>query len=641
MPTSAASFAPSIARVALNIPVPELFDYRLSDDVTTLDLGRRVVVPFGQKKKVGVIMELAEHSDIPHGRLKTPLALDRDTPALPPDILQLCRFCAAYYHHPIGPITHLALPTALRQVQTCAPSSPTYYRLSTQGKHALPSALPARSRLQRILFERLSNQDWTSKASLQELGENFNPILRRWQEQGWLERQQRLASGHPPTTPASIPQLNEEQQAAASALARPGFRTNLLFGITGSGKTEVYLRLIETVLARGRQVLVLAPEINLTPQLTARFTDRFPGVPIAGLHSGLAEGERLARWLSASRGEARIVLGTRLAVFTPLPDLGLIIVDEEHDASFSQQDGLRYSARDLAVYRAQSRGTPVVLGSATPSLETWRNVTQKRYGLFRLGQRAVPGASLPQIELVDTRVHKPVDGLAPKTLMALRETLADGGQALVFINRRGYAPALVCPACRWSAPCPRCSARLVLHLRASRLKCHHCGHEEAIPAACPSCGNSSLKPSGHGTQRLEAALAETLPQARILRVDRDATRRKGSWEAMQQRIHAGDANLLVGTQLLSKGHDFPGLNLVAVINADAALFAQDFRAAERLFAQLLQVSGRAGRTGDSGRVLVQTGFPEHPLYQHLLKHDFEGYAEILLTERQQTGFPPF
>ncbi len=641
MPSSAGSSAPSIARVALNVPIPELFDYRLPAGVTSQDLGRRVIVPFGQKKKVGVLMELAADSDISASRLKTVLEVDRGIPALPPDVLQLCRFCAGYYHHPIGPITHLALPTALRQLQVCSPSGTTHYKLSAQGKHALPTGLPVRAPLQTILFERLNSQDWTSKAALQELGGNLNPILKRWEDLGWLEKQQRLLLGRSPVAPASMPQLNAEQQAAASALAYPGFRANLLFGITGSGKTEVYLRLIETVLARGQQVLVLAPEINLTPQLTARFVGRFPGLPIAGLHSGLAEGERLAHWLSASRGEARIVLGTRLAVFTPLPDLGLIIVDEEHDASFSQQDGLRYSARDLAVYRAQLRDAPVVLGSATPSLETWRNVAQERYGLFRLGQRAVPGAVLPQIELVDTRVHKPVDGLAPKTLMALRETLAGGGQALVFINRRGYAPALVCPTCRWAAPCPRCSARLVLHLRAGRLKCHHCGHEETIPAACPSCGNTELKPSGHGTQRLEAALTEALPQARILRVDRDATRRKGSWDAMQQRIHAGDANLLVGTQLLSKGHDFPGLNLVAVINADAALFAQDFRAAERLFAQLLQVSGRAGRTGDSGRVLVQTGFPEHPLYQHLLKHDFEGYAEILLTERQQTGFPPY
>ncbi|MGA9992896.1 MAG: primosomal protein N' [Thiobacillaceae bacterium] len=635
------SWCPSIARVALSVPIPTLFDYLLPTAITDEDLGRRVIVPFGRKKTVGVLMELAAHSDIPSGRLKALLAIDRDTLALPQDILQLCRFCAAYYHHPIGLISHLALPTALRRVQACAPSTYIHYRLSPQGKRTLTETLRARAHLQKALFERLNQGDWTSKEALQALGGNLNPILKRWEELGWLETHERLLLGLPGPGPASIPQLNAQQEAAAAALALPGFRANLLFGITGSGKTEVYLRLIETVLGRGQQVLVLAPEINLTPQLIARFAGRFPNIPIARLHSGLAEGERLAHWLAASRGEARIVLGTRLAVFTPLPDLGLLIVDEEQDASFSQQDGLRYSARDLAVYRAQLRNAPVVLGSATPALETWHNVRGQRYGLYRLDQRAVPGASLPAIELVDARVQKPLDGLAPRIRLALEETLSDGGQALVFINRRGYAPTLVCPACRWAAPCPRCSARLVLHLRAGRLKCHHCGHEEAIPTACPSCGNAVLRPSGHGTQRLEAALTEAFPQARILRVDRDATRRKGSWEAMQQRIHAGDANLLVGTQLLAKGHDFPGLNLVAVINADAALFAQDFRAAERLFAQLLQVSGRAGRTGDSGRVLVQTEFPEHPLYQHLLRHDFEGYAEILLTERRQTRLPPF
>ena len=641
MATPPGSPSPSIARVALSVPIPALFDYRLPAGITDEDLGRRVIVPFGRKKMVGVLMDFAAHSDIPSARLKTLLAIDREALALPQDILQLCRFCAAYYHHPIGPITQLALPTALRRVQACAPSTYTHYRLSPQGKCTLPEILPARAHLQKTLFERLTEGGWTSRAALQALGGNLNPILKRWEELGWLEKHERLLLGLPTAGPAFMPQLNAQQDAAAATLARPGFRANLLFGITGSGKTEVYLRLIETVLGRGQQVLVLAPEINLTPQLTARFAGRFPDISIARLHSGLAEGERLAHWLAASRGEARIVLGTRLAVFTPLPDLGLIIVDEEHDASFSQQDGLRYSARDLAVYRAQLRNAPVVLGSATPALETWHNVRGQRYGLYRLGQRAVPGASLPTIELIDTRVQKPLDGLAPKTRLALQETLAGGGQALVFINRRGYAPALVCPACRWAAPCPRCSARLVLHLRASRLKCHHCGHEESIPTTCPSCGSSGLKPSGHGTQRLEAALTEAFPQARILRVDRDATRRKGSWEAMQQRIHAGDANLLVGTQLLAKGHDFPGLNLVAVVNADAALFAQDFRAGERLFAHLLQVSGRAGRTGDSGRVLVQTEFPEHPLYQHLLRHDFEGYAEILLTERRQTRFPPY
>jgi primosomal protein N' (replication factor Y) len=644
MANSSGTSSLTIGRVALNVPIPGLFDYLLPTCIGPEDIGRRVVVPFGRKKMVGVLLDLTSQTDIAATRLKTILEIDREVLALSDDILQLCRFCATYYHHPIGPIIQLALPTALRRVKIIKPNNATYYRLAEQGKRTLSNSLSPRAHLQKSLFEHLRDQGWVNKSALQGLGSsssNINTLLKGWEESGWLEKQERLALSTPDASPAIIPQLNAEQMEAASKLAQPGFHTNLLYGITGSGKTEVYLRLIEIVLARGQQVLVLAPEINLTPQLTSRFVSRFPGIPISRLHSGLAEGERFAHWLAASQGESRIVLGTRLAVFTPMPELGLIIVDEEHDASFSQQDGLRYSARDLAVYRTQLRNVPAVLGSATPSLETWHNVRQKRYGLYRLSQRAIFGARLPKIELIDTRVQKPVDGLAPKTRQAIQSTLAEGGQALVFINRRGYAPALVCPACSWAAPCHRCSARLVLHLRAGRLKCHHCGHEENVPASCPSCGSTELKPSGHGTQRLEAALAESFPETRILRVDRDATRRKGSWEAMQQQIHAGEANLLVGTQLLAKGHDFPGLNLVAVVNADAALFAQDFRASERLFAQLLQVSGRAGRAGDSGRVLIQTGFPEHPLYQHLLKHDFEGYAEILLREREQTGFPPY
>jgi primosomal protein N' (replication factor Y) (superfamily II helicase) len=641
MANSSRTSAPTIGRVALNVPIPGLFDYLLPASAGSKDIGRRVIVPFGRKRMVGALMEVALQSDIAATRLKLIEEIDRGMPALPDDILQLCRFCAAYYHHPIGPILQLALPTALRRVEVIRPSNDTYYQLTELGKRTLSDSLLPRAHLQRSLFERLRDQGWVSRSALQDLSSNVGPLLMRWEESGWLEKQERLAMGAAGTPPTIVPELNAEQIEAAANLAQPGYRTNLLYGITGSGKTEVYLRLIKLVLARGQQVLVLAPEINLTPQLTARFISRFPGIPISHLHSGLAEGERFAHWLAATRGESRIVLGTRLAVFTPMPELGLIIVDEEHDASFSQQDGLRYSARDLAVYRAQLRNLPAVLGSATPSLETWHNVRQRRYGLYRLSKRAVLGASLPKIELVDTRVQKPQDGLAPRTREALQTTLQQGGQALVFINRRGYAPALVCPTCSWAAPCHRCSARLVLHLRAGRLKCHHCGHEEDLPTSCPSCGNMELKPSGHGTQRLEAALAESFPEARILRVDRDATRRKGSWETMQQQIHAGEANLLVGTQLLAKGHDFPGLNLVAVVNADAALFAQDFRASERQFSQLLQVSGRAGRAGDSGLVLIQTGFPEHPLYQHLLNHDFEGYAEILLREREQTSFPPF
>jgi primosomal protein N' (replication factor Y) len=410
-------------------------------------------------------------------------------------------------------------------------------------------------------------------------------------------------------------------------------------GVTGSGKTEVYLHLIAEVLAHGRQALVLVPEINLTPQLEALVRARFPATLIVSLHSGLNESERLRGWLAAQAGEAGIVLGTRLAIFTPLPALGLIVVDEEHDASFKQMDGLRYSARDLALVRAKRRAIPIVLGSATPALETFHNAATGAYRALALSQ---PVNAMPaEIEYVDTRNAPLIDGLSQELLRAIDATVKRGEQSLVFINRRGYAPVLICRSCNWTANCQRCSAKLVMHATGRRLHCHHCGHQEAIPAACPDCGNQDLLPLGQGTQRIESALARTFPAARILRVDRDSTRRKHAWEDMRRQIRAQEVDILVGTQILSKGHDFPQLNLVGVINADSSLYSTDFRASERLFARLTQVAGRAGRGATRGRVLIQTEFPQHPLYQALRRHDYPAYARELLAERKQAGFPPF
>jgi primosomal protein N' (replication factor Y) len=439
------------------------------------------------------------------------------------------------------------------------------------------------------------------------------------------------------------PLLNVEQAAAVSAVvgALGGFQTFLLFGITGSGKTEVYLNAIAAALAAGRQILLMVPEINLTPQLEARVARRFPEVPLVALHSELTEATRLRNWRAAFLGEARIVLGTRLSVFTPLPDLGLLILDEEHDASYKQQDGTRYSARDLAVVRARQQGVPVVLGSATPSLESWANAEAGRYQRLLLGQRAVSEASLPAVRIVDTRREKLVDGLSAELRAAIALRLARGEQSLLFLNRRGYAPVLACPTCGWVAPCHRCAANLVVHRADRRLRCHHCGLETPIPRACPDCGNQDIHAFGRGTQRLEEALAVHFPTARILRADRDAARSRHQWEVLAARIHAGEADLLVGTQMLAKGHDFPGLTLVGVIGADAALFAADWRAPERLFAQLMQVAGRAGRAERAGEVLVQTEHPEHPLYRALVEHDFAAFAATLLAEREVAAFPPY
>jgi primosomal protein N' (replication factor Y) len=433
-------------------------------------------------------------------------------------------------------------------------------------------------------------------------------------------------------------------QAAAVGAVREGFgrfHPVLLRGVTGSGKTEVYLRLIAEALALGRQALYLVPEIGLTPQLEARVRERFPGVAIAAAHSHLGEGERAQAWLAAQSGRARIVLGTRLAALSPMPELGLIVVDEEHDPSYKQHEGLRYSARDVAVRRAQMAGIPVVLGSATPSLESWANAKQGRYALVELGERALAGAALPAVRMVDTRADRPAEGLTDALLRALKARLARGEQSLVFLNRRGFSPVLFCRSCAWHSTCPRCSANLVLHLKAAELRCHHCGHRERVPARCPGCGSADLAPVGQGTQRIEEALATALPGARIARVDRDTTARKGAFQEVLGKVRDEKVDILVGTQMLAKGHDYPRLTLVGVVGSDGALFSADFRASERLFALLTQVAGRAGRAGTPGEVLIQTDFPTHPLYAAVAAHDYAAFADAALEERRVARFPPF
>ena len=399
--------------------------------------------------------------------------------------------------------------------------------------------------------------------------------------------------------------------------------------------------MIAEVLSRGRQALVLVPEIGLTPQLEARFRAAFPGARIALLHSALEDTARTHAWLDAARGDAQIVLGTRLAVLTPLPRLGLVVVDEEHDASFKQQEGLRYSGRDAAIVRAKFAGCPVVLGTATPSLETWFNARGGRYELLTLAERAVPGAKLPVVRTVDLRVDNAEQGLAKTAVEAIRARLARGEQSLVFINRRGYAPVLSCEACGWAAGCTRCSARLVLHSTDQKLRCHHCGAQESVPRSCPACGNVDLRPVGRGTQRVEETLAGLFPQARIVRIDRDSARRRADLARTLEGIGRGEGDILVGTQLLAKGHDFPKLTLVCVLNADSALLSTDYRSAERLFATLAQVGGRSGRREQPGEVLVQTRYPNHPMYQALIRHDYAGFAASQLAERESAGFPPF
>ena len=561
----------TIAKVALDVPLPRLFDY-LAGQADVQDIGRLVQVPFGQGEKTGLLVGLSSSSDQPADKLKPLIAVLRELPPLPEEWRALCQFAARYYHYPLGQVIALALPPMLRQGQ-----------------------LPKRTKRQAA---------------------NKEPTL-------------------------SAPPLTDEQRLAVEAItAAEGYATFLLHGVTGSGKTEVYLHAIAKVLDAGRQALMLVPEIALTPQLTARVQERFPGRQIVASHSGVAAAARTSSFLAAWHGEADIVLGTRLAVFMPLPRLGLIVVDEEHDPSFKQQDGLRYSARDLAIWRAHQRVVPVVLGSATPSLESYHHALAGRYRLLSLAQRAV-AQNLPQVTLIDTRHEKLQEGLSAALLAALQERLARHEQSLVFLNRRGYAPVLACPACGWISRCRRCAANLVLHLTDRRLRCHHCGFAATIPRACPDCGNVDIHPFGRGTQRLEETLAARFPTARILRIDRDSASTPRKWQALLDTIHAGEADILVGTQMLAKGHNFPRLTLVGVLSADAALFAADFRAPERLFAQLMQVGGRCGRHALPGEVLIQTDYPNHPLYQALIAHDYPRHARLLLEERQGAGFPPF
>jgi len=619
----------SILRIALDVPLPRLFDYRWAGPTDPGLIGRRVVVPFGSGRKAGIVVELPEASDVPPAKLRDALEVLDDLPALGADWLALARFCADYYQRPLGEVIHAALPPRFRRPESLT-LPPSHYALTEAGREALGGKL--RSAAQRAVLEQLADGPDALPAS---------PARRDLLRKGWIAPSEDargetldLRIVHPLTAAQTA-----AQQAVIEALGR--YQPFLLLGVTGSGKTEVYLHLVAETVRRGLQALVLVPEINLTPQLEQQFRERLRGAAMVTLTSALAENERAANWLAAQTGRAQVVLGTRLAVFAPLPRLGLIVVDEEHDASFKQQDGVRYSARDLAVFRASRAAAPVVLGSATPSLESFHHAQAGRYALLELPERAREGARMPTVRLLDLRSEAAVDGLAPTLEAAVRARLARGEQSLLFLNRRGYAPVLACSSCGWSSGCPRCTANLVVHLAERRLRCHHCGHVAPLPRHCPECGNVDVMPFGRGTQRLEESIAKRFPEARVLRIDSDTTRNKGSWEALRNRIADGEADILIGTQMLAKGHDFPRLTLVGVLNADAALLAADYRAPERLFAQLYQVAGRAGRAEWPGEVIVQTRYPLHPLYAALTRHDYKGFAQALLREREQAGFPPY
>lgn len=630
----------AVVRVAIDVPLSTLFDYLLSVD-SSIEIGQRVVVPFGRKNVIGVVLELAESSDLATERIKSVVQVLDDVPPLPAELLSLLRFCSDYYHYPQGMTVLSALPARLRAQVPVTIKQELSFVFTDEGRALDLESLPKRRVIQHRILRALKNGA-LSGAQIRALSANAPANLKLMIAQGWVE-----SVAKPPTyqnahTFNAVHEPTAAQQQVIEAVTQTQrYRCFLLHGITGSGKTEVYVHLMHHVLQQGKQVLLLVPEINLTPQLENYFRSRFPDTELVSLHSGINDGERLTKWLSAQSGQARIVLGTRLAVFTPMPNLGLILVDEEHDSSFKQQESLRYSARDVAIFRANQRSVPIVLGSATPSLESYYNAQTGRYQLLKLTERAAEQAQLPKVRCINTANTPMKEGLSAAMLDALAERLQRKEQSLIFINRRGYAPVLMCTACGWLSNCSNCAGKLVLHLKDRRLRCHHCGHQERVPHACPSCGNTDLQPVGIGTQRIEEALQSYFPEARIMRVDRDSTRNKGSWQRMRKQIQDDEVDILVGTQILAKGHDFPNLTLVGVLNPDSALYSADFRASEKLFAQIAQVAGRAGRADKPGEVLIQTAFPDHPLFRALKAHDYDAWAQILLSEREQAGFPPY
>jgi len=633
----------SIICVALDIPLSTLFDYVLEEGIA-VQLGQRVVVPFGRKLVVGVVMGYANESELSAERIKSVVQVLEEIPPLPAELIALLRFCSEYYHHPLGLTVMAALPVRMRSREPVKFKEAQNYTLSQSGRALDLSQFPKRKVVQQRILAALQ-AGVLSAARVRELSPGAPAALKALLQSGWVEScalQKGVLPYAPTFTFNNAHTLTTAQQQAADAVTEVrGYACFLLQGVTGSGKTEVYVHLMHRMLRAGGQVLLLVPEINLTPQLENYFRNRFPDTELVSLHSGLSDGERMKNWLRAQAGQARIVLGTRLAVFTPLPRLALVIVDEEHDASFKQQDGLRYSARDVAIFRARQSSVAIVLGSATPSLESYYNAQSGRYRLLKLAERAMAQAQLPTVRCINTSNALLQHGISEQLFTALELRLQRGEQSLVFINRRGYAPVLMCTACGWLSDCPNCAGKLVLHLQDKRLRCHHCGHQVRVPHACPGCGNADLQPVGIGTQRVESALRERFPDARILRVDRDSTRNKGSWNSMRRQIQDETVDILVGTQILAKGHDFPNLTLVGVLNPDSALYSSDFRASEKLFAQLAQVSGRAGRADKPGEVLIQTFFPDHPLFRALRAHDYDAWAKILLEERKSAGFPPF
>ena len=627
---------PSVLRVALPVPLPTLFDY-LPPANGEAAVGGRVLVPFGRGKAVGVVVEVDVPTTVGSARLKRVLKVLDQSPLLDAELMQTLAWATDYWLGAPGEAYANALPLLLREDKPLPETGEPIWRLTMAGESARDAG--SRRGSSRALLQALSEGPMSAPELDISLAD-WRPAARRLIEADLIERDEREPTS--PLNPVTrAPALHAEQEAAVAAIAGAlgGFQAFLLDGVTGSGKTEVYLALIAQTLAQGKQALLLVPEIGLAPQTVRRLRERL-GVPIEVLHSNLAEGDRARAWLRMRSGEARVVLGTRSAVFTPLPQAGLIIVDEEHDNAYKQQEGFRYHARDLALVRGRALNVPVLLGSATPSLESLANVEAGRYHGLHLRTRP-SAAHPPQVQIIDMRAQRLEHGLSPALMHTIGETVARGEQVLVFRNRRGYAPVLLCYSCGWHADCPRCEHPLTLHAARRRLICHHCEYQTSVPAACPACGSTELKPQGQGTERLEEALVAQFPQMPVLRIDRETTRHRDAFETLLDNLQTDAPAILVGTQMLAKGHDLPNLTLVAIVGVDEGLLSIDFRAGERLAQLVVQVAGRAGRARKPGRVLLQTHHPDHLLLRSLLANGYGVAAKQLLAERKQAGLPPY
>ncbi len=635
-----------VLRIAIPTPLRRVFDYLPPKGSENRELmpGIRVRVPFGRREVVGILLEVGTNSQLPTHKLKFASIIIDDKPLLPKALFSLVLWAAEYYVHPIGEVLSSSLPKLLRLGGAATLKQQLGWRLTAAGKAVEITKLARAPRQFNALRVLREHPQGVNSHDLK-VANVAIPVMRVLVQKAWVE-QFTIKSDYQDAQVATLVKpseliLNTEQQSVVAKVSAElsHFQTWLLHGVTGSGKTEIYLQVIAKVLQQGKQALVLVPEIALTPQTVARFQERFT-VPIVVFHSRLTDRERLQGWLQAKTGQARIVIGTRSAVFTPLLTPGVIIIDEEHDLSFKQQSGFRYCARDLAVARARLENIPIMLGSATPSLESLYNVKRKRYQLLRLHKRAGK-AIKPTFHVVDIRKQQLQHGLSEHLIAMMKNHLSRDGQILLFINRRGFAPVLFCHACGWVAECKRCDAKLTLHFEPHELRCHHCGNRQVVTRECLACNAQQVMPLGFGTERLQQAITTIFPNIKVARIDRDSTMRKGAMQKLLTDIHAGKHQILIGTQMLAKGHHFPKVTLVAVLYADGGLLSADFRGTERFAQLLLQVAGRAGRAEQPGEVLIQTHHPQHPLLQHLLADGYLSFADTVLAERQQAQFPPY